>query len=150
MLQTPLFQTNPMMMQIFSLMGGGQNISVLEEGFAIVPGGNVDHLIDSSEWEAWGVDDIPGEVGTYGVCDSPAQFMAKYKKGLQESPRTFFVSFMHVAKDPDNQGQGGGWRWHKWGEYVGEGSPQCEYLDDEPGFEDGIYCFHICEKKGRT
>ena len=25
-----------------------------------------------------------------------------------------------------------GWRWHKWGPYIGTQDPQCEYLADEP------------------
>jgi hypothetical protein len=53
------------------------------------------------------------------------------------------VAFTHVAKDPENAGNGGGWRWHKWGEYIGTGQPTTEYLDDEEKFNDGIYTYHI-------
>lgn len=78
-----------------------------------------------------------------GVCDSPAQFMAKFGERLQSDPRPLVVFFTHVAKHPENRRQGGGWRWHKWGRYVGEGEPLWEYLDDEEAFDDGVYCFRI-------
>ena len=84
----------------------------------------------------------------FGVCDTPQQFLAKFKEQLVQDVRTFFVTFTHVAKNPDNKGQGGGWRWHKWGEYIGEGKPDYEYLDDEVGFENGVYCYHIYQTDG--
>ena len=79
----------------------------------------------------------------YGVADTPQQFLAKYRDILEQDPRTFTVTFKHIAKDVANKGQGGGWRWHKWGPYIGTGDPQCEYLDDEDGFDNGVYTFHI-------
>jgi hypothetical protein len=48
----------------------------------------------------------------YGVCDSPAQFAKKY-------PAFRGRVFMTVVKRAD-QSSWGGWRWHKWGRYVGE------------------------------
>ena len=79
----------------------------------------------------------------YGVCDSPEQFIDRFKAALEQDPRTFVVSFAHIPKNPDNEGMGGGWRWHKWGPYIGDGKPQCEYLDDEEGFSDGVYIYHV-------
>lgn len=84
-----------------------------------------------------------GELGSYGVCDTPQQFITKYNDQLESDDRKFVVGFAHISKDPSNAGKGGGWRWHKWGEYVGEGDPQCEYLDDEEGFENGVYVYTI-------
>lgn len=80
---------------------------------------------------------------TYGVCDSPEQFLKKFSAELIGDPRELCVFFTHVKKDEMNRGRGGGWRWHKWGEYVGEGKPEMEYLDDETGFEGGVYVYHI-------
>jgi hypothetical protein len=51
--------------------------------------------------------------------------------------------FTHVPKEPENAGRGGGWRWHKWGPYIGKGEPTTEYLDDEDGFADGVYVYHF-------
>jgi hypothetical protein len=81
--------------------------------------------------------------GSYGVCDTPEQFLNKFRDTLESDCRTFCVAFTHVAKDPENAGNGGGWRWHKWGEYIGTGQPTTEYLDDEEKFNDGIYTYHI-------
>jgi hypothetical protein len=44
-----------------------------------------------------------------------------------------------------NQSHEGGWRWHKWGEYIGKYEPQYEYLYDEPEIEK-VYVYHIYEK----
>lgn len=86
------------------------------------------------------------EFGPYGVCDGPEQFWeTELGKFIRESDRPFCVSFTHVAKA--DQPPDGGWRWHKWGSYIGKGEPQCEYLYDEEGFEDGIYTYHVFERK---
>jgi hypothetical protein len=85
------------------------------------------------------------KLNCYGVCDSPKQFLDKYRKMLEKDPRTLIVGFTHVRKSPEGRGKFNGWRWHKWGEYVGEGSPKHEYLDDEDGFDNGIYTYSIIE-----
>jgi hypothetical protein len=86
-------------------------------------------------------EDLP--VGPYGVCDSIEQLLEKCPE-LEGSTRGFLVTF-HVlekkAMDPR-----GGWRWHKWGEYIGTQDPQCEYLYDEPEIEK-VYVYHIYERK---
>ena len=38
---------------------------------------------------------------------------------------------------------GGGWRWHKWGEYIGKHNPQYEYLDHESGI-DYVLVWKLC------
>jgi hypothetical protein len=87
-----------------------------------------------------------GEYSAYGVCDSPAQFLA-YELGrfLADTDREFCVSFTFIDKKA--QPVRGGWRWHKWGPYIGKGEPEYEYLHDEDGFEAGVYVYHIYEKK---
>lgn len=84
----------------------------------------------------------------YGVCDSPKQFLDKFEKCLRDDKRVFCVSLTHVEKDPANAGHGGGWRWHKWGPYIGEGKPTTEYLDDEPDFDDGVWVYHVYQFNG--
>lgn len=37
----------------------------------------------------------------------------------------------------------GGWRWHKWGEYIGKHNPQYEYLDHETGI-DYVLVWKLC------
>jgi hypothetical protein len=51
------------------------------------------------------------------------------------------ISVVTIVKGTEESG----WRWHKWGEYIGLGKPTREYLNDEPEFADGIYTYHIFE-----
>ena len=95
-----------------------------------------------------GYPEVEGLKNPYGVCDSPQQFLKKYEALLEQDERTFVVTFTHVAKDPGNKFQGGGWRWHKWGPYIGEGEPTQEYLDDEEKFDQGVYCYHVYQIDG--
>lgn len=88
------------------------------------------------------------KLNCFGVCDSPEQFINKFEKDLEVDERVFVVSFCHIGKNPKNKGFGGGWRWHKWGPYIGTGQPHHEYLDDEEGFENGVYCYHIYQLEG--
>lgn len=80
----------------------------------------------------------------YGVCDNLDQVLAKYPEIEGAEDRQFIVTLTPVvSKDEPSDG---GWRWHKWGEYIGAHDPQCEYLHDEVGI-DMVYCFHIYEKQ---
>ncbi len=65
------------------------------------------------------------EIEEDGVCDCPTQFAKKYPtyKGLV---------WMTVVKRED-QPQSGGWRWRKWGTYIGEYPNEIEYLYDCDG-----------------
>lgn len=83
------------------------------------------------------------QVPEFGVCDSVEQFHELHGRKLDADILPWCAFFVHVAKNPANAGQRGGWRWHKWGEYVGTGTPTREYLDDEPGFDDGVFTFHV-------
>lgn len=76
----------------------------------------------------------------YGVCDTPEQ--AVEKLGLRSRPERFFVSFVKIRRG--DQPRDGGWRWHKWGSYIGDRDPQCEYIHDEPDIEE-VYTFHVYE-----
>lgn len=92
-----------------------------------------------------GPPELPPE---YGVCDSPEQFKSKYLDALRSDARyEYVVSFVHLRKS--EQPSRGGWRWHKWGEYVGEKDPQCEYLYDEPEIEE-VYTFHVYRRPADT
>lgn len=82
--------------------------------------------------------------GSYGVCDSPEQFMTHpIGQWIAGSDRGFTVSFTCIRKA--GQPEDGGWRWHKWGEYIGEKSPQCEYLYDEGPEIEEVYVYHVYE-----
>lgn len=100
----------------------------------------------SSDFDLWGRNDFDrsyfevGDLSSCGVCDTPQQFDSDFREVLEADPRPLVVMFSHVRKNPEEQG---GWRWHKWGPYVGRGDPQHEYLADEPGFDDGIFVYSI-------
>lgn len=81
--------------------------------------------------------DLPN---AFGVCDYPDQLIEKFPV-IETSEKKFIVTFGKLEKEnevPNN------WRWHKWGPYIGEQDPQCEYLYDEPVIET-VYLYHIYE-----
>ena len=88
--------------------------------------------------------DLGEEHNCYGVCDGMENILETLTV-LQDKDRQFVVMLTPVERDLDNKGQGGGWRWHKWGPYIGKHTPTTEYLDDEPLIEK-IYCYHVYEK----
>jgi len=89
-----------------------------------------------------------GEHGPYGVCDGPENLL-KVVTVLSDPKREFVAMLTPVTRDKSNAGLGGGWRWHKWGAYIGDKTPTTEYLDDEPEI-DKVYCYHIYERASTT
>ena len=81
--------------------------------------------------------------GSYGVCDNYQQVLDKCPM-LSTSKREFVLFVTAVCKA--DQYEEGGWRWHKWGEYIGTQPATCEYLYDEP-LIDMVYVYHITERK---
>jgi hypothetical protein len=80
--------------------------------------------------------------GSYGVCDS-VENLLEYAPDLITSEREFVVTMTRVSRE--DQPEYGGWRWHKWGEYIGKFDSQCEYLYDEEGIDE-VFCYHVFEK----
>ena len=83
----------------------------------------------------------------YGVSDNASQVLDYYEHLLTQDSdymngRKFIITMTPVFRD--NQPEDGGWRWHKWGQYIGEFEPQCEYLYDEQGI-DYVWIFKILE-----
>ena len=68
---------------------------------------------------------------TYGVADSVEQIKEYYKEEIADVNKKYVITLTPVWQEKENKGKGGGWRWHKWGKYIGNLNPQCEYLDDE-------------------
>lgn len=80
----------------------------------------------------------------YGVADNASQIVDRYNELCEKYPEYMdkhsFVILMHpIFRDADT-----GWRWHKWGRYIGKFPKQCEYLCHERGI-DMVYAFHIYE-----
>lgn len=75
----------------------------------------------------------------YGVCDNHEQILKEWPH-LEKSTQRHFITMtpIHRKHQPSEEG----WRWHKWGEYIGEHEIQHEYLYDEKDI-DVVYVFHI-------
>jgi len=126
---------------------------------------NFDHTIDmfstdkiKDEWDSFTyIKKVNGEVdwkyirecmeagmeskSNYGVCDNYQQVIDYYPE-LQNENRKFALSVCKILKN--NQPKRDGWRWHKWGEYIGTQEPQREYIYDEPIINE-VYVYHIYE-----
>ncbi len=68
---------------------------------------------------------------TYGVADNIEQIKEYYKEEIADTEKKYAIALTPVWQEKENKGKGGGWRWHKWGEYIGKLDSKCEYLDDE-------------------
>jgi|GEM_PF-1938747 len=150
MLKTPeLFHNDPVISAIARLSRRNGGVKIIEEGVLEIGHFDLDILVWGQNAPDFymGYPDIPG-VNSYGVCDTPQQFLKKYRTKLTKDKRTFVLGFTHIEKDPNNAGKGGGWRWHKWGPYIGKGKPTTEYLDDEKRFDNGVYVYHIVQIDG--
>jgi len=77
----------------------------------------------------------------YGVCDNIEQVLALFPE-LEAPGREFMVTLTEVRRE--NQEPDGGWRWHKWGPYIGTYEPKHEYLYYED--IDRVFVYHIHEK----
>lgn len=82
---------------------------------------------------------LKSDFNCYGVCDSPEQLMSKLPKEVTDSVTPYVISMVQIRKEYETEQN---WRWHKWGEYIGDQSPQCEYLFDEPEIEE-VWTYHI-------
>lgn len=67
----------------------------------------------------------------YGVADNIEQIIEHHKEEFIDSPEGYILFFTKIYQHKENAGNNDGWRWHKWGEYIGNLNPQCEYLDNE-------------------
>lgn len=79
---------------------------------------------------------------TYGVADSIEQIAAFYADEVNDPYRQYCIGVTPVTKA--DQPSDGGWRWHKWGSYIGTKTPTTEYLYDEPEIE-AVLVFDIFE-----
>lgn len=84
-------------------------------------------------------DYIKTDLSGYGVADTIEQIKEYYKELIDDPNRKYAIEITPVFQDKENKGKGGGWRWHKWGPYIGTLNPQWEYIDDEDFGEDFKY-----------
>lgn len=122
---------------IFNMLSRGKGNKRIERGCY-----EIGHFGGSSFME--GYEHYPVlNAGPYGVCDSLEQIKEHYPE-LEDPSRYFVVVLTEVRRD--EQSEWGGWRWHKWGEYIGNHQITHEYLYYEKDIE-RVFCYHIYEKK---
>jgi hypothetical protein len=153
MLVDPInFTHDPVTAMVSRMRGAGQGPERRVQGVYIIGHFNLDHLLPGgasfdgagAAWHEYPSLGDAGEFSPYGVCDSPDQLLAHpLGQWIVASERRFTVSLTCIRK-ADEPAQGG-WRWHKWGEYIGDKSPQYEYLYDEGPDIAAVYCFHVYE-----
>lgn len=81
----------------------------------------------------------------YGVADNIEQIKVHYKELLNSSnPIVIAVSEINKDWEPETDG----WRWHKWGKYIGTQNPQAEYIKDEPNIQ-SVYVFQVYAVKSK-
>jgi hypothetical protein len=83
----------------------------------------------------------------YGVADNASQVLdyyeflyKRYKDYMEDKKFVILLTPIIRKLEPEY----GGWRWHKWGQYIGKFESKCEYIHDETGI-DYVYCFSIIE-----
>lgn len=82
----------------------------------------------------------------YCVADNVDQILNFFKPDIDRTDTNCIITCEKIWQDKSNAGNGGGWRWGKWGPYIGNLNPQCEYLDDEDfgdDFQGYVYIAHI-------
>lgn len=82
-------------------------------------------------------------ISGYGVADNLEQVLAHFDYFVKHPTRRFCIGVVEVVR-PENPEPQTGFRWHKWGSYIGIHTPQCEYFNDEEGIPEVMF-FHIYE-----
>lgn len=77
----------------------------------------------------------------YGVCDNEDQVYRMYK-WLEQQDDEYCIFLTPIFKE--HQPPSGGWRWEKWGSYIGNQKSQADYLYNEPDI-DLIYVYSVCK-----
>ena len=97
--------------------------------------------------DGWTIMKESGFLSAYGVCDGIQNLLThpQYADILNGS-RQFTVFMTEIRREHEEPG---GWRWHKWGPYIGSQEPTTEYLYDEEEIE-SVWLFNIVEHKPRT
>jgi len=84
----------------------------------------------------------------YGVADNTDQIREHFKEHIADPTALYVIDATPVNRDLSEKGQRSGWRWHKWGPYIGTQTPTTEYLDDEPEIE-SVIVFHLYRIKDK-
>lgn len=80
----------------------------------------------------------------YGVCDNASQAIEYFRnceKEMKIDLGKCILCLRPIVKK--FQPEEGGWRWHKWGPYIGVKKPRCEYIYDEGDDIKFVWCYHL-------
>ena len=80
----------------------------------------------------------PGQV-YYGVCDYPEQVLERWPH-LRDDDTKRAITFVCLRRE--EQDPTGGWRYHKWGPYIGRQRPKNEYLYNDTHIDE-VWTFHV-------
>ena len=129
---------DPILSMVALVNGNSDEVVNTAVGVYTIGSFNFDLMIDN-EFKEY---PILSTVESYGVCDDLDNLISKEPDLINDKDRYFCVALTPVLKS--NQSKVGGWRWHKWGEYIGSQTPTTEYLYDEEKI-DKVFVYHIYE-----
>lgn len=118
----------------------GSRCERLAEGVYDVPL-NFNHTIGDMILDQWSIEFPDESISVYGVCDTWQQIIKKWPE-LLDLDRRFVILVTEMRRE--DEPPSGGWRWHKWGAYIGDHHPQHEYLYDEKSIE-SVFVYWIGE-----
>ena len=76
----------------------------------------------------------------YGVADDISNILEHHPELSDSDERQFVVFMTEVRREEEPTLDG--WRWDKWGDYIGRHTPKHEYLSHEENI-DSIFVYHI-------
>ena len=124
--------------------GNESSINRLEKGVYEIGHFSMNFMV-KSPIDEWPELRETGWFSSYGVCDNYQQVLTQCPQLEEDPDREFVISVTPIHKS--SQSEKDGWRWHKWGPYIGVHKPQKEYLYDEPVIE-AVFVYHIYEILG--
>lgn len=131
------------LLQMLGALNQDTRTHLIRDGVYEIPHFGGSHFLrDYNEYPDGLLDNEGEHLSSYGVVDYPEQLFKKASV-IEDSIRKFVTCFTRVTRESQS---GGGWRWHKWGPYIGDKEPTCEYLMDEPDISE-VFCYQIYEKK---
>jgi len=133
-----LKENNSILSMVALINGNSDKVINTAVGVYIIGSFSFDLMIDN-EFNEYPL--LPN-VESFGVCDDLNNLISKEPELLNNDKRYFCIALTPILKK--NQSADGGWRWHKWGEYIGSQTPTTEYLYDEENI-DKVFVYHIYE-----
>ena len=124
------------------LASGELDLKQVEPGVYEAFSHNFGFIVDELEvsgikFDAWfDSADSPHQWGASNVtCDNVDQAKKHWQSHVDDPQKEFVLVLSPVHCSPENAGQGRGFRWSKWGPYIGTQEIKHEFLDDEVGID---------------